>query len=88
MLIQIPPTKIHKIFIAKERQPSDFSLTTVFFPKGNRESRASLNVCTPKGIPMIVMQSIRLDIAYSMATKIPPKINQRMLPSAFIVLVF
>lgn len=50
-------------------------------PNGSSESDAILNACSPKGIPMMVMQNRQpMPNQYS-AVKMPPKGIQMMLPS-------
>jgi hypothetical protein len=69
------------------KQPPEFPVSVTLLPKGHNASLASFNVCSPKGIPMIVIIRIRLDIAYSMAVMIPPNKSQIMLPAVFIFVI-
>jgi hypothetical protein len=82
--IHIPPKIIQIIFITVVMHPVERSIYIVFLPKGHNASEANFSVCRPKGIPMMVIISIRLAIRYSMAIKIPPNTNQMMLPKSFI----
>lgn len=50
-------------------------------PNGSSESDAILNACSPKGIPMMVMQNRQPTRNHHIAVMMPPKINQMMLPS-------
>ena len=53
-------------------------------PKGQRASIPNFNVCNPKGIPIIVTISSKLDIRYSTAVSNPPQISQMIFPKNFI----
>lgn len=79
--IQMPPKSIQITFIIIERQPLlELPLSVIFVPKGQSATLASLSVCSPKGMPMMVMIRSKLATRYSSATKSPPKTSQIILP--------
>lgn len=82
--IQIPPKINQMIFIKTFRQPFELGLLSIFLPKGQSATNASLNTCKPKGIPIMVMQSTSPPTKYSMKINIPPNSNQIILPRIFI----
>lgn len=84
--IHIPPTNIQMTFIIRFRHPPEFPESITLFPIGHKASKPNFNVCSPKGIPMIVIIITRLEIKYSTAVTIPPKINQIIFPKIFIQL--
>lgn len=52
---------------------------STFAPKGIRESFAILNDCSPKGMPIMVMQLTAPAITYATAMGRPPATSQMML---------
>jgi hypothetical protein len=60
--IQKPPMKIQITFMTRHRQPPELPLSVTRLPKGQRASIPNFNVCNPKGIPIIVIISSKLDI--------------------------
>lgn len=84
--IQIPPTRIQIIFINKYKQPEDRVPCLLVLPKGQRAIIPSFIVCTPNGMPTIVMIRNKLAAKYSIAIIKPPNINQRMFPSIFMLI--
>lgn len=78
--IQKPPMKIQITFMTRHRQPPELPLSVTRLPKGQRASIPNFNVCNPKGIPIIVIISSKLDIRYSTAVSNPPQISQMILP--------
>lgn len=86
--IQKPPKKIQITFMTKHRQPPEFPLSVTWLPKGQRASIPNFNVCNPKGMPIIVTISSKLDIRYSTAVINPPQISQMIFPKNFIVLIY
>ena len=81
--IQIPPQTSQITFIRIYRQPEALECTRVSRPKGQIASAAIFRVWIPNGTPMIVMNSARLPIKYSIAIMIPPKISQTRFPRIF-----
>ena len=55
-----------------------------FAAEGHRASIPNFNVCTPKGIPIIVTISTKLEMRYSTAVISPPQISQMIFPKNFI----
>ena len=86
--IQIPPNNNHKIFMTVDRIPVALSVKTDDLPNGHNAREASLRVCKPNGIPMMVSIISMLLIKYSMAIKIPPNTNQIILPNKRIMICF
>jgi hypothetical protein len=82
--IHKPPQSSHIIFIIIYKQPDARVCTIVSLPNGHKESDAIFRVCNPKGIPTIVIISIRLPMKYSIAIIKPPKISQMRFPKKFI----
>ena len=78
------PSTIHKRFINVYRHPELFGPSTNSWPKGHRAKAPSLNSCTPKGIPMMVMHRTSPQKKYIIAIKRPPNISQSKFPSVFI----
>lgn len=78
------PTNHHITFMIPARQPDGHVPSVIFVPKGHRATFASLSVCSPNGIPMMVIIMAILDIRYSMAIITPPNTNQIMLSNIFI----
>ena len=81
--IQNPPTKNHRTFMKKLRQPLFWSLSTTWEPKGQRASIPNFMVAIPKGMPMMVIIMSNDDTKYSTAILSPPKMSQMMLPKSF-----
>lgn len=86
--IQMPPNNNHKIFINVDRHPVALSVKTDDLPNGHNAREASLSVCKPNGIPMMVIIKSTLEIKYSIAIKIPPNTNQIKLPNNRITTCF
>ena len=82
--IQKPPTNIQIMFMISDKHPPELPSSTTRLPKGHKASIANFKVWRPKGIPMIVIISIRLDIRYSTLVIIPPKSNHIIFPKNFI----
>ena len=76
--------QIQITFMTRHRQPPELPLSVTRLPKGQRASIPNFNVCNPKGIPIIVIISSKLDIRYSTAVSNPPQISQMILPKNFI----
>lgn len=83
-LIQIPPTNIQMIFINTLRHPPSPGQLRTSRPKGQRASMDNFKVWKPKGMPMMVTISNRLERIYSTQIRNPPQISQRILSSKFI----
>ena len=83
--IQKPPKMIQIRFIMVDRQPVFEEVSVILTPKGARPTNANLKHCIPKGIPIIVRQSIKPPIMYSKNINIPPKTIQIILPIKFIL---
>lgn len=80
-----PPKNHQMTFMMPARQPDGKPpLLSTYVPKGQSATCASLMVCRPNGIPMMVIIIARLERMYSIATIRPPKITQIMLSSVFI----
>jgi hypothetical protein len=86
-LIQIPPIKIQMILNNITRQPEELLPERTSDPKGHKASMASFNVCSPNGIPIMVIIRSTLDMRYSIEMMMPPKTSQIILPRIFMVLV-
>ena len=78
--IQKPPTTIQITFIIRQRQPPELPLSVTLLPKGHRASIPNFSVCNPKGIPIIVTISTKLEMRYSTAVISPPQISQMIFP--------
>lgn len=61
------------------------SITSI--PKGLTARAASLKCCFAKGIPMIVINKMMLEIKYSSAMISPPKISHKIFPKIFMIYV-
>ena len=72
------------MFMISDKHPPELPSSTTRLPKGHKASIANFKVWRPKGIPMIVIISIRLDIRYSTLVIIPPKSNHIIFPKNFI----
>ncbi len=80
----MPPTNHHITFINRFRHPLDVGTGTTLVPNGIRATCASLMVCRPNGMPIMVHMSSTLDTTYSMAIRKPPNTIQMTLRSRFI----
>ena len=76
-----PNSKIQMIFQNKLKKRLE---KTRFFPKGKRPKEPILKHCSPKGIPITVMQSKNPTIYQAMAAQSPEQKNQIIFPSTFI----
>lgn len=83
--IIIPPVTIHRIFIKTLIHPLELGQLCTVLPKGSSARNPSFSVWMPKGMPMIVIMSNKLDIKYSSAIKIPPQISHKRFISSRIV---
>ncbi len=81
-----PPTIHHITFMIPARHPEGHEPSVIFVPNGHNATFASFSVCNPKGIPMMVIIIVTLDIKYSNAIITPPKTNQIMFSNTFIVI--
>lgn len=86
--IQIPPINNQIIFMIVARHPVALSVKTDDLPNGHNAREASLSVCKPNGIPMMVIIKSTLEIKYSIAIKIPPNTSQIKLPNNRITTCF
>lgn len=82
--IGIPPTNHHITFIMPARQPDGQPELTMFVPKGHIATAASFMVCSPNGMPMMVIIISILEMAYSIAIISPPNTTHSMLRNTFI----
>src|SRR5690554_8124432 len=73
--IQTPPTKNQITFMVIDKPEFEFSITRVSLPNGHKAKPANFKVCKPKGIPIMLTKSNRLEIRYSIAIASPPKIR-------------
>lgn len=81
--IQRPPIKNQIIFIVIDKQPPALSLSLIVVPNGHNITTANFNVCSPKGIPIMVINNPMLLTTYSMHVAKPPNSSQMMFPSNF-----
>lgn len=82
--IQNPPSIIHNIFINTLRHPPVLGVVITSFPKGNSARNANLKVCTPKGMPIMVIIIRILETMYPMQVTMPPNISHKRFISMFI----
>lgn len=76
----------HQItFMMPAKQPDGKLVLPIRVPNGHRATCASLMVCTPKGMPMMVIIRTKLERIYSIEIISPPNITQTMLSSVFMV---
>lgn len=80
-----PPNMSQMMSRMMARQPLGQSPWVTVEPKGHRQRRPSLNVCSAKGMPMIVTARATLPVKYPMADSRPPNSSHTMLPSIFIM---
>lgn len=85
-LIQMPPNRIHKMFMMRLRQAPDCGAVRTSLPNGHKANRLSFSVCSPKGMPMMVIIIPKLHATYSTAVKMPPKSNHKIFITKFMFL--
>lgn len=81
----MPPMNIQIMFISRDRQLFEVSDGVTFLPNGQSASIPIFKVCSPKGMPMMVIIRPTLDIKYSMAVAKPPKMSHRRLRIIFMI---
>lgn len=79
-----PPKIIHIIFAIGCFPKSFFTCV----PKGQKASLASLKLCLPNGIPIMVIHQMSPVKNHAIPVQRPVKRNHKMLPSVFIILSF
>lgn len=65
--IQMPPTKNHKTFMKRFRQPDGDSVAFTCEPNGQMARSPNFKACSPNGMPMMVIISTKLAHKYSRA---------------------
>lgn len=80
-----PPNTNQMIFMGMDKQPMLLADSLTVDPNGHRHKSPSFIVCTPKGIPMIVIIKAMEPAKYPMAHSRPPKINHIKFPKNFIL---
>src|SRR5690554_7257222 len=75
--IQTPPTKNQITFMVIDKPEFEFSITRVSLPNGHKAKRANFKVCKPKGIPIMLTKSNRLEIRYSRSEEHTSELQSR-----------
>lgn len=83
--IGIPPTIHHITFISRLRHPLEVGDFVTAVPNGVKATTASFIVCSPNGMPTIVIIIVTLDNTYSTAITQPPNTIHIILSSKFII---
>ena len=83
-----PPNTNQIIFIIKDKQPMFPADSLTVEPNGHKHKSPSFIVCTPKGIPMIVIIRAMEPAKYPMAHSRPPNINHIKFPKFHTQIIF